>query len=139
MVAMRMMQVAIDQIVDMITMRNRLVAAARTVHMVRVVAGAFVSAGTIFGIGRRDLHRVLIAVIAMRMMQVAVNQIIHMIAVLHRNMTAAGTVLMSIFVLVCVVLVFAHFKPLSIRLLQNLPVSTFTDATSRQKSKHPIP
>ena len=40
MVPMRVMQVAIDQIVDVVAVRDRFVTASRSVHVARIVSGA---------------------------------------------------------------------------------------------------
>ena len=69
--AMRMMQVAGDQVVDVVTMRHGFMAAARTVLVARLVAAAGVVRRASVGIGGTHLDRVLVEVIAMRVMQVA--------------------------------------------------------------------
>ena len=139
MIAMRMMQMTIDQIVDVISMRDGLVTATRAMYMVGIVAGTLVTAGAIVRIGLRYLHRMLVTVVSMRMVQMAVNQVVHMVAVLDRDMTAAGTVLMSIIVLVCVVLVLTHGKSLKTCVARNLTVAAYAHAVLTTSVRSPLP
>ena len=92
MVAVRMMQTAVNQIIDVIAMRHRLVAAARPVDMRRFVASA--ARGALIRVGRVDLDLVLIHMIAMRMVQMAIVKVIDMAAVLDGRVSAARTMLM---------------------------------------------
>ena len=50
MIAVRMMEVAADAVIDMVGMRNRLVAAAGTMDMTGVVAAAAMVRGADFGV-----------------------------------------------------------------------------------------
>jgi len=72
MVAMRVMQVSSDQIVDMISVGNRLVAAIRAVAMSRIVAATAMLGRTAIRVGRSDLNDVLIDMIFVRMMQMPI-------------------------------------------------------------------
>src|ERR1700756_1301424 len=79
-IAVRMVQVAIDEIVDVIPMRHRFMAAPRSVNVARGVAAA----------ARRELVRIFCAyfepvfvyVIIVHMMQMTVVQIVYVIVVL---------------------------------------------------------
>jgi hypothetical protein len=51
-VAVGVMQVAIDQIVDVVAVRNRLMAAARAVHVAGLVTGAAMVGRAAVGIAR---------------------------------------------------------------------------------------
>lgn len=93
-VAVRMVQVAVDEIVDMIAMRHRFMAAPGSVHMARLVAAAVSRA--LIRIGRVNFEPVFVYVIAVRVMQVAVMQIIDMVAMLDRGVTAIRPVLMVV-------------------------------------------
>jgi hypothetical protein len=95
-VAMRMVQMSVDQVVDVIAVWHRLVSAAWTVHMMRVVPAAPVLGRAPIGIGRRHLYRVLIDVIAVHMMQMAVVEVVHMVAMANGRMPAPGTVLVRV-------------------------------------------
>jgi len=93
MIAMRMMQVAVDQIVQVIAMRHGVVPASRTVHVPRLVPTALVIGRAAIRVGRRDFQSVFVHVIAMRVMQMAVVEIVDMIAVPDGRMFAGRAVL----------------------------------------------
>jgi hypothetical protein len=92
MVPVRMMQMAVDQVVDMITMWYRLVAAGRSMPMTFLVATAIVVGRAPLGIGAGYLDHVLVIVVAMRMVQVAVMEIVDVVAMLDRGVAAAWSV-----------------------------------------------
>ena len=79
-----MVQVAIDQIIDMITVRHRFVAAAGAVHMAACQIG-----NAAIGIGRGYGHHMFIDMIAVRVMQMAIMQIIDMAIMAHGGVAAA--------------------------------------------------
>jgi hypothetical protein len=95
-VAVRVVQMAVDQIVDVVAVRHRLVAATRPVLVPRLVAGAAVIGRAAVGIAGRHLDDVLVDVIAVGMVQVAVVQIVDVVAVANGAMTAVGTVLVRV-------------------------------------------
>jgi hypothetical protein len=106
-VAVRVMQVAIDQIVDVVAVGDRLMAAAGTVLVIGRVSAALVLVATV-GIAVAHLDRVLVDVDLVRMVQVAVVQIVDVIAVAHGDMTAVRA--MAVFVIAVVGLVaLGHF------------------------------
>lgn len=92
MAAMRVMEMSVDEIVDVISVRNRFMAATGTMLMPGLVTGAEVIRRTSRRIGVTHLDHVLIDVIAVRLMQVAVVQVVDVIAVLDGDMAAAGAV-----------------------------------------------
>jgi hypothetical protein len=67
MIAVRMMQVAVDEVVDVIAVRYRFVPASRRVHMPRFMAAAVVVRRTTVRIFCADLEPMLVYVITMRM------------------------------------------------------------------------
>jgi hypothetical protein len=85
---MRVMQVAFDQIIGVVAVRHRFVAAAGTVHMAGHMAGAAMIGRAIFRIGRGDLDHVFVDVIAVCMVQMSVMQVVHVIAVAYGGMAA---------------------------------------------------
>ena len=91
-VAVRVMQVAIHQVVGVVAVGHGLVAAIRAVDMARLVSAAIVSRGALGGIGGVDRERVLVDVPDVRMMQMPVMQVIGVPIVLDRRMSAAGAV-----------------------------------------------
>jgi hypothetical protein len=91
MITVRMVKVAIDEIVDMVAVRDRLMSASRPVHMTRLVSGATVIRRAAIRNFRRYFNCVLVYVIGMRV--VPVVQVVDMIAVAHRRMTAGRAML----------------------------------------------
>ncbi|MFM0093574.1 recombinase family protein [Paraburkholderia sediminicola] len=93
-IAVRMVQVAVDEIVDVIPMWDRLMAAPRSVNVGRVVAAAARRALVrIFG---AHFELVLVYVIAVRMMQMTVMQIVNVIVVLDRSVSTVRAMLMVV-------------------------------------------
>ena len=91
-IAVRVVEVAIDQIIDMVAMRHRLVAAVGSVHV-----GAVVPVAVVFGsatLGRLRVHSddMLIDVVAMKMMQMPIVQVIHVAVVFDCGVTAVRAV-----------------------------------------------
>jgi hypothetical protein len=91
-VAVRVVQVALHQVVDVVAVRHRLVAAPWPMLVVGVVPLAAVAGRAAVGIGGGNLDHVLVDMVAVRMMQVAVMQVVDMIAMADGGMPAAGTV-----------------------------------------------
>ena len=91
-IAVRMMQVAIDQIVGVIAMRDRLVPAAGSVLMTVGMAG--MHGMTLLRILRRDADDVPLAAAGGRVIQTAVLNVVDVALVPDRRVTAAGTVTM---------------------------------------------
>ncbi len=85
-----------DEVIDVVTMRDLLMAALRAVNVIGLVPPAVVVSGTGRGIRPRFGNHVLIHMIVMDMMEVAIVQVIDMPFVLHRRVAAAGTVLMRV-------------------------------------------
>jgi hypothetical protein len=90
-VAVRVVQVTIDQIVDVISVRDRGVPTAGSVHVVGIVAGALVRLAVVRVRGV-DRDRVLVVVILVGAVKVPVVEIPDVIAVLDRYVTAVGSV-----------------------------------------------
>lgn len=107
MIAVRMVQMAADQVIDVIAVRNRFVPAPGAVHMARVMTAAGVVLGATFGIGGADLDAVLIDVAGVRMMQVAVVQVVDVIAMTDGGVATAGAMLVVVVAVLPVVAV-AH-------------------------------
>jgi hypothetical protein len=96
MITMRMMQVAVDEVVDVIGVRHRFVSAARPMHVACIMGTAGVAWSTLVRIFRADLEPVLVYMIAMRMMQVPIMQVIDMIAMFDGRVPAVRAVLMVV-------------------------------------------
>jgi hypothetical protein len=92
-ITVRMMQMTIDQIVDVITVRDWFVSTSRAMHVSRIVSSAVVIGSAVCRICRTYWNSVLFnhAVIA-HPMQVAIVQVIGVILMLDRCVSAARTV-----------------------------------------------
>ncbi len=93
-ITMGVMEMAVDKIVDMVSVRHGFVPAARPVYMIRLVARTAMFGRASIRIFLRDFDDVFVNVIAMHVMQVAVMQIIDMAIMLDGCVTAAGSMLM---------------------------------------------
>ena len=91
MIPMRMMQVPIHQVVDVIAVRYRGMAAARAMRVVGVVTFAVVGNAAV-GVCARDLDDVLVVVVLMGAMQMPVMQVAHMVPVLDGDVAAVRAV-----------------------------------------------
>lgn len=90
-IAMRMVQLTIDQVIDVIAMRHRLVPATWPMMVIAVMTGA----GRRYRLMRstgRVFQPVFIDMALMRMMQMPFMQVIDMAVMANRGMTAARTV-----------------------------------------------
>jgi hypothetical protein len=90
MVAMRVVQVSVHQIVDMIAVWYRFVAATGAMPMGRIVSAAPMCWRAQIGIRRVHLDDMLVYVFLVRMMEMAIVQIIDMAIMAHGDVTAAG-------------------------------------------------
>jgi hypothetical protein len=90
-IAVRMMQVAADQVINMVAVRNCLVAAAWA-----VIVSAFELRRATDRIRGIDRNYVLVDMITVNVMQAAVVQIIDVVPMADRNMTALRTVLVGV-------------------------------------------
>lgn len=94
-IAVLMMQTPVDDVVDMIAVRNRLVSATRPVHMAALAAGGDALLAAI-GIRLANLEHVLVVVDLpvhlVRMVQMAVVQIVNVLAVTDGLVAAIGAV-----------------------------------------------
>ena len=85
-------EMAVDEVVDMVSVRDRLVAAAGAVHMVRLVAAARVLARAAVRVRGVDVDDMVIDVVAMGVMQVSVVEVVEVPVVHHGPMSASGSV-----------------------------------------------
>jgi hypothetical protein len=93
MIAMRVMEVPSDQIVDMVTVRHRFMTATWTMYMARFVSAALMLRRAAIRIRRVDFQRVFVDMVAMRMMQMAVVQIVDVVTVFDGGMPTILTML----------------------------------------------
>lgn len=86
----RVVQVAVDEIVHVVAVRDGLVSAAGAVDVAGFVSVAGVVGRAPGGVGVAHLDAVLVHVVFVREVQMAVVEVVHVIAVLDRGVTAAG-------------------------------------------------
>ncbi|MEM5428538.1 hypothetical protein [Cupriavidus oxalaticus] len=96
MIPMGVMQMIANQIIYMVAVRYGLMAAARAVLVVRVMAAALMVGGTPIRIGIADCKHVLIDVIAVHVMNVPVMQIVNVSLMTHGEVSAIGPVLVRV-------------------------------------------
>lgn len=92
MVAMRVVEVAFDQIVDMLAMRHGLMATIRTVLVGSVVCSAIVIGRTDIRVAGRNSELMFVHVVRMHEVQAAVVKIIDVAFVLDRGVSATWPV-----------------------------------------------
>ena len=83
MIAVRMMQMAANRIIEMIAVRHRLMPAPCAVRVVRGAGGRLC---VTFRVGSIDCDHVLVHMIAMLMVKMTIVEIVDVIVVTHRNM-----------------------------------------------------
>src|SRR5580700_4599978 len=76
MVVVRVMQVILDQVINVISMWNSLVPAVRTMHVILVVSPTVVLGSAVGRIGAAHVNPVLVDMISLNIMQMAVVKII---------------------------------------------------------------
>ena len=96
-VAVEVMQVVPDQVVGVVPVRHRLVAATRTVAMGRVMRPASMVRSAGVGIGLADFQYVLVHVVPVEEMQVSVVQVADVVAVADRGVAAFRGVQVIVF------------------------------------------
>lgn len=104
MIAVRVMQPAVDQIVHVIAVRYRFMPAARSVHVPLLMARGGIPGRTAVRVDRADFYAVLFDAPLVWMMQVPIVQVVHVVTVDHGGVAAAR----SVFVIVALVHVTSH-------------------------------
>jgi hypothetical protein len=105
MVAVGMMQVPADQVIDVAVVRNRLVPAALTVSVLGIVCFAVVVGRAPIGMLGIHSEDVLVDMVAVRVVEVAVVHVVDVVFVPNGSVTAPGRVLV---IVMFVDLVIAH-------------------------------
>jgi pseudouridine-5'-phosphate glycosidase len=95
--AVRVVQMAIHQIIDVIAMRHGFVATTRAMNVAKVMGSAIVLRGAVGGVDRGQAYGVFIDVSLMQVVQMTVVKIVDVIVVLDGGMTAAFLMLMRMF------------------------------------------
>lgn len=90
-----MVKVSVHDVIDMVAVRNRLMAALSVVAMLLVMAFAGVSRRACGRVARTDRQRMLVHVVAVDVVHVPVMQIIRVSLMRDRLVSAAGAVRMG--------------------------------------------
>lgn len=88
-VFVRMVEVAIHEVIDVVAVGHRFVAAAGAVDVAGFVAAAGVGGRAGVGVGGGHFDDVLVEVVAVGRVEVAVVEVVHVVAVLDGNVSAA--------------------------------------------------
>jgi hypothetical protein len=97
-VAVWVVKVTADQVVDVLAVRDRLVAAVRPVFVFGIVVGAVVAGRAVSGIGLGDRQCVAFDAALVVVVKLAVVQVIDVIVVADRAVTAARAGLVVVYV-----------------------------------------
>lgn len=100
MIAVRVVQVSVHQVIDVVAVRDRRMSAARPVDVFLVVTRTHVSDATV-GVSTADLDRMFVVVILVGAVEVTVVKVADVVSVLNRHVTAARAML--------VVVIFVNF------------------------------
>jgi hypothetical protein len=95
-VTVNVVQVAIDEVIDVVAVGDRLVAAAGAVPVAFGVLATVVRRRAVRGVGGADREAVLLDTAGPMVVQVAVVQVIDVALVAHAGVTAAGAVLVLV-------------------------------------------
>lgn len=96
-IAVGVVQVTVDQVVDVVAVGNRFVSTIRAVNVVRIVTPTIVTGGTIVGVGRGHFQRVLFDLaVTTNMVQMSIVQVIDVVSMLDARVLAIGTVLVIV-------------------------------------------
>jgi hypothetical protein len=91
MVAVRVMKMPFDQVVNVIPMGDSFMPASRSVHMAAVVRAAAVVGCAPVGISLRYFNLMFIDVIAVHMVQMPIMQVINVASVVDGRVTTIGS------------------------------------------------
>ena len=94
-VRVRVMEMAVYEVVDVVAMRNWLMSAVGAVDVSGLVALARMVGSAVRGVLDVDVEHMLVDVVAVRVMEMALVQVVDMIAVRDRGVSAAGPVLVG--------------------------------------------
>ncbi len=92
----RMVQVALHKIVDMVAVRHGLMATVCTMRMLGIMAVAYMAIGAVVRVGRCHVKFVLVDVTFVRVMHVAVVQKVCMVIVLDGRVSAVFAMLVGV-------------------------------------------
>lgn len=95
-----MVQVPVYQIVHMVTMGYRGMAATRSMYVIGCMTGALVLWRAGVGVRRGDANHMFIDMVAVRMVHMAIVQVVNMAFMLNSDVPAIGSMLVVMVVMV---------------------------------------
>ena len=95
MAVMDVMQTAVHQVVDMITVGHGFMATIRPMDMLRLMAAAL-AMGAVIRVGRSDLQHMLVHMIAMHVVEMTIVQIVDVTIVLDGGVATVRAVLVAV-------------------------------------------
>jgi hypothetical protein len=95
-IAVRMVQVPGNMIIDVVAVWHRFMAATRAMGVVRFVTAAAMTRGAAIRIAAGYADHMLVDMAFVRMVKMAVMQVVDVIAVAHGRVPATGPMLMSV-------------------------------------------
>lgn len=95
-VSVGVVEMVVDQVIDVVAVRDGGVAAVGPVGVPRLVGGASVIRGAVIGVARANRERVLIDVVSVGMVEMTVVQVVDVVVVPDRDMPASRTVLVLV-------------------------------------------
>lgn len=125
MIPVRMMQVPIDQVINVIAVRYGRMPAVRTMNVVCVMPLAVVGDATV-GVRVRDRNDMLVVMVLMGAVEMPVMQVSHMVAVINGYVTTVGAVLMVVVLVdgvghVSILPVLAMNRRVRVSVVQDIP------------------
>jgi hypothetical protein len=96
MASVMVVQVAVDQVIHVISMRHSFMAAVRAVSVLLVVSRTLMTRRALLRIGRVHLNAMVIYMVAMWVMQVTVVKIIGMSVVFYSRMAAIWAMMVAV-------------------------------------------
>lgn len=91
-IAVRMVQMAVDEIVDMIAVRDRFVAAAWAMDVSGIMSGAAMVGRATIRVLVAHLNAMFIHMIGVRMVKMTIVEVVHMVAMPNRDVAALRSV-----------------------------------------------
>ena len=130
------MEMTVNQVINVIAMGNRFVAAARTVLVVILMTVAGVTGSAFCGVLGIDFEDMLINMVSVEMVKVAIVEIIHMVTVFDSHVATVGTVLV---IMRFVFFAIRHFDFLFLVLMKTNTVEHLFKCIVIQSSNHVNP
>lgn len=94
---MRMVQVSVNQVIDVVSVRDRLVATIRAMRVPIVVSGAIMTGRTVSGVLPADRNGVLVVMVAVVVVEMAVVEVIDVVIMDDGDVAAARSMYMNVF------------------------------------------